>query len=115
MANRTEHARNVFAWLNGMKRDRDLTGFVVAFEIAQHINHNTGQGFPGLLRIAKNLCLSHSTVLAAVDRLEARGHLAIERGTAGRGHSHRYQMIIKCRPATFSTPEIVGQPTFSNP
>jgi DNA-binding MarR family transcriptional regulator len=99
---RTEHTRNVFAWLNQIKRDRELEGmavaFVVAFEIQQHINHHTGQGFPGMDRIAERTGFAESTVRAAVDRLEARGHLDIERGR-GRGHSHRYRMIIKPQPA----------------
>jgi len=123
MTNRTEHARNVFAWLNQVKRDRDLTGFVIAFEIAQHINHSTGEGYPSVRTIAKNLGLSRSTVIDAVDRLETRGHLAIERGTQGRGHSHRYRMIVKGRPADlletekgrradlFESVEKVAQPT----
>jgi|SRR6266851_2771097 DNA-binding MarR family transcriptional regulator len=99
MSERTEHTRTVFKWLNQVKHDRDLTGLAVAFEISQHVNHNTGEGYPSSTRIAKNLGLAHSTVLAAVDRLEARGHLSVERGRQGRGHSHRYRMIIKPRAA----------------
>jgi helix-turn-helix protein len=99
MGERTDHARNVFAWLNQLLGDRDLTGFAVAFCIAQHVNHNTGEGYPSAKRIATKTGLSESTVLAAIDRLELRGHLAIERGKQGRGHSNRYRMLIKPRPA----------------
>jgi DNA-binding transcriptional regulator YhcF (GntR family) len=102
MGERTDHTRKVFAWLNQIKRDRDLEGmpvaFLVAYEISQHINHQTGQGFPGTNRIATNVGIAESTVRAAVDRLEAYGHLEIERGR-GRGHSHRYRMTTKPQPA----------------
>jgi DNA-binding transcriptional regulator YhcF (GntR family) len=96
MGERTEHARNVFAWLNQIKRDREVPagGFKVAFEIAQHISHISGQGFPGMDRVAENIGFAESTVRKAVDQLEALGHLDIERGR-GRGNSHRYRMIIK--------------------
>jgi len=115
MGERTEHTRQVFACLNQLKRDRDLSAFVVAFEIAQHINHKSGEGYPSSTRIAKNLRLSHSTVLEAVERLEARGHLGIEHGMQGRGHSNRYRMIIKPRPADVSQrAKNVGQPESEN-
>jgi DNA-binding transcriptional MocR family regulator len=95
MTERTEHVRNVFAWLNQVLADHDLTGFVVAYVVAQHINHNSGEGHPSYRRIAQKTGLSKVTIIAAVDRLEANGHLAIERGQQGRGHSNHYRMIIK--------------------
>ena len=93
--------RDLFAWLNQVKADEGTppSAFKVAFEIGQYLNRGTGEAWPSAERIAKGIAMSKATVIAMVRLLEARGHLAVEPGSQGRGHSHRYRMSLKRQPA----------------
>ena len=95
------HTRNLHAWLNQVARDGSLphSAFKVAYIIGEHINRDSGEAWPSTARIAEGCALSQSTVVGLVRQLEAAGHLAIDPGSAGRGHSHRYRMILKYRGA----------------
>lgn len=43
-----QHTRRVFVWLNQIAHDKEVpsSAFRVAYVIAQHINEETGEGFP---------------------------------------------------------------------
>jgi hypothetical protein len=96
-----ENTRRIFVFLNQVKADPELTpsAFLVAFEITQRLWGADHEAWPGCRTMAKAIGMSEATVIAMVRRLEGRGHLAIESGHAGRGHSHRYRIIIKPQPA----------------
>jgi Helix-turn-helix domain len=87
--------RDLFLWLNAVKADRELppSAFLVAYEIGQHFNsRHGGAAWPGLETIAASIGLDKATVIRAVKRLRQRGHLLVEPGRSGRGHSNRYRM-----------------------
>jgi hypothetical protein len=97
---------DLFAWLDQVALDRDLpsSAFKVAYVIGEHINRVSGEAWPASRTIAKACALSQPTVIELVPKLVANGHLALEPGRAGRGHSHRYQMVLKDRRADHSRP-----------
>lgn len=98
---RSNHTRDLHAWLHQVALDRNLphTAFKVAYIIGEHVNRESGEAWPSTERIAQGCALKQSTVVGLVRRLEAAGHLAIDPGQAGRGKSHRYRMILKHRGA----------------
>jgi hypothetical protein len=93
----TKFTRSVFVWLDQVVGDEDLpsSAFKVAYVIAQCINEETGEGFPGTGTIAARIGMSQPTVIAMVRQLQVSGHLGVDPGRAGRGHSNRYRMIVK--------------------
>jgi hypothetical protein len=92
-----QHTRRVFVWLDQVALDKNLpaSAFKVAYVIAQHLNEESGEAFPGSDRIASNIAMSQATVIAMVRQLQKNGHLGVDPGCAGRGHSNRYRMIVK--------------------
>jgi hypothetical protein len=93
-------------WLNQVAADGELpsSAFKVAYIIGNFINRETGDAWPSTARIASRCALSQSNVVAMKDRLKARGHLEIEPGSPGRGHSNHYRMILKHQPTDTSLP-----------
>jgi hypothetical protein len=87
----------LFAWLNRIKADADLppSAFKVAFEIGQYFNRTTGEAWPSTETIGRGIAMSQATVINMAGRLAAAGHLHIEPGRPGRGHSNRYRMLEK--------------------
>lgn len=98
---RSNHTRDLHVWLHQVALDRELphTAFKVAYIIGEHVNRESGEAWPSTERIAQGCALKQSTVVGLVRKLEAAGHLAIDPGQAGRGHSHHYRTIIKHRGA----------------
>lgn len=93
-------ARNKWRWLDQVVVDDDLppSAFKVAYVIANHINRGSGDAWPSTSRIAKCIGMSKGTVVEMARRLENHGHIAVERGSQGRGHSHHYRMNLKPQP-----------------
>jgi DNA-binding MarR family transcriptional regulator len=94
---RTKQIREYFSWLRQVRDDHTLPdgAFNVAFTIGEHINRETGSAWPSTTRIAELVGRDQSTVLRSVRRLEKAGHIAIEPGKQGRGHAHRYRLVLK--------------------
>jgi hypothetical protein len=108
MSKGKDSTREMFAWLNQIKADGDAGALLVAFEIGQHINRQTGTAWPSTQTIATGIDKSQPYVVKMVARLKERGHLEVEAGSPGhpgRGHSNRYRIIVKhnsgdaCYPA----------------
>ncbi len=101
-----QHTRDLFKWLDQVALDSSLrpSAFKAAYVIAEHVNRETGEAWPSSTTIAARCGLSQPTVVELVRSLEAAGHLEIEPGRAGRGHSHRYRLITKYRSADVSSP-----------
>jgi hypothetical protein len=93
--------RSVFEWLDQVALDRNLpaSAFKVAYAIAQCLNEDSGEAFPGSDTIARRIGMSQATVIAMVRQLKTNGHLGVEPGRPGRGHSNRYRKIVKPQPA----------------
>jgi hypothetical protein len=89
--------RLLFVWLEQVEGDSELpaSAFKVAFRVGQRFDRDTLACFPGLQHIADKTKLRKETVSDGIARLAARGHLAVTPGSKGRGHSNRYEMIIK--------------------
>jgi Helix-turn-helix domain len=96
--NRRRDTRKLFDWLNQVKADREVTpsAFLVAFEIGQGFNAEYGgAAWPSSLTIAKAVGLSEPSIIRIVRQLAQRGHLKIDPGKQGAGHSNRYFMVLK--------------------
>jgi hypothetical protein len=65
--------------------------------------------WPSVRTISEAVGLSKSVVLDAVRLLQDHGHLEIEAGRQGRGHSNRYFMVPKGRPADLSDTAAKGR------
>src|SRR5437899_9544252 len=96
-----EFTGDIFRWLDQVAIDPDLppSAFKIAYVIAEHVNRQSGVAWPSSRTIAKACALSQPTVIELVPKLVTNGHLALEPGRAGRGHSHRYRLILKDQPA----------------
>lgn len=101
-----EHTRTIFAWLNQVKADTELpaSAFKVAYEISQYLSRTEGDAWPSCRTIGEGIGLSESTVIDMVSRLHRLGHLDLEPGRQGRGHSNRYRLNLKPQPAKVSDP-----------
>jgi hypothetical protein len=106
----SSRTRRLFLWMNQVKADPELSpvAFMVAYEIGQHFNSkHGGAAWPSSLTIATNIGVDKATVIRAVRQLRERGHLKVDPGKAGRGHSNRYRMAkpkIKGAAAHLSEP-----------
>jgi hypothetical protein len=96
--NRRRDTRKLFVWLNQVRADPVLSpvAFLVAYEIGQHFNaRHGGAAWPSSLTIASNIRMSERSVIRAAKLLAQRGHLKIDPGKAGRGHSNQYFMVLQ--------------------
>ena len=100
----SQFTSDIFRWLDQVAIDPDLppSAFKIAYVIAEHVNRQSGDAWPSSRTIATACALSQPTVIELVPKLVTNGHLALEPGRAGRGHSHRYRLIPKDRPVDHS-------------
>jgi len=89
--------RDLFAWLHQVNADADLPAAAtkIALAISYHINRGNGEAWPSTITLAERASVNKSTASRMVRLLETSGHLSVENGCQGRGHSHRYRTIIK--------------------
>jgi len=89
--------RDLFAWLHQVNADPDLSAAAtkIALAISYHINRGNGEAWPSTITLAERASVNKSTASRMVRLLETSGHLSVENGCQGRGHSHRYRTIIK--------------------
>jgi hypothetical protein len=89
--------RDLFAWLHQVNADPDLPAAAtkIALAISYHINRGNGEAWPSTITLAERASVNKSTASRMVRLLETSGHLSVENGCQGRGHSHRYRTIIK--------------------
>ena len=88
-----ELKRQRFAWLDQILVDPELpaSAFKVAYRIGQGFNDRdrNGEAYESCKTSATAIGMSEKTVIEMVRRLHARGHLRIEWGQQGRGHSEQ--------------------------
>ncbi|MGY3489629.1 biotin operon repressor [Bradyrhizobium sp. USDA 4011] len=84
----------IFAWLRQVHGDRTLhpTAFKLAFTISQFVNRKTGTAWPSLPTLAAAIGVTERAVIDLITRLEASGHLQVERHR-GRSRSNTYRLI----------------------
>jgi DNA-binding transcriptional MocR family regulator len=105
--NRRRDTRKLFVWLDQVRSDPELSSsaFKVAYEIGQHFNSgHGGAAWPSSLTIATNIGVGKATVIRMVQQLRERGHLKIDPGKAGRGHSNQYFMVVRKGSAAHPKP-----------
>jgi hypothetical protein len=88
----------LFRWLHQVNADCGLPPNSTKVAIALIADFNEAEGgmaWGGLQRIADRACLAKGTVFNIVRRLQERGHLRIEWGKPGKGHSNHYWMVEK--------------------
>jgi hypothetical protein len=88
----------IFRWLHQVNADADLplSAMKVAVRLCGDFNEEQGgMAWPSCSTIAAAIGLSKGTVINVIRALQARGHLRIEWGKQGRGHSNQYWMIEK--------------------
>ena len=95
----TKFTRQVFKWLAQVNADPELPANAtkVAVRLAPDFNEeHGGMAWPGLQTVADDIGLkSKVTIHNLIRRLQERGHLRIEWGRQGKGHSNHYWMILK--------------------
>src|SRR3974390_1068122 len=74
--------RDMFAWLNQVRSDPEITaaGFMVAFAISQYINRKSLKAWPSQKTLAGLARVTARAVQKTIDKLIERGHLSIEIG-----------------------------------
>jgi DNA-binding transcriptional MocR family regulator len=104
---RKAHTKRVCEWNAQVRHDAGVrhAAYRVASEIADHVNWETNEAWPSQKRLAERTGMSEGHVHASVHNLKERGHLDVTPGKPGRGHSNRYRLILKDRPAEASNAE----------
>jgi hypothetical protein len=92
----------VFAWLTQINADCELPPNAAKVAIAlaaDYFNEDEGgMAWAALQTIADDACLAKSTVMSMIRHLQTRGHLRVEWGKPGSGHSNHYWMVLKNEP-----------------
>jgi hypothetical protein len=113
-AKRDDYTRDRFSWLDQVAADPDLpaSAFKLAYAIATKLKRNSGsktlvsadtdrsevrEAWIGCQDLADKIAMSRPTVVEMGRRLERRGHLEIQPGRRGSGHSHHYRLVEKCQ------------------
>ena len=101
-----EFTKKIFTWLAQVKGDHASllpSAALAALELIEYFNEDEGgTAWPSCKTIASGIGRSEATVIAIIHQFEQRGHLRVEWGKQGRGHSNRYWMIIKPQQAKVS-------------
>jgi hypothetical protein len=95
---RDEFTSHIFAWLRQVFADRELpaTAFKLAFAVSQYVNSKTRKAWPSLPTLASDVDIDRRTGIRLIARLEAHGHLQVERHRIrGRNRSNTYRLNIK--------------------
>jgi hypothetical protein len=94
-----EFSNKTFKWLYQINSDFELPpiDMKVAVQLTVHFNEENdgGRAYPGLKFMGDAIGVSEPTMVRSIHRLERRGHLHVVWGSAGRGHSNQYWMIVK--------------------
>ena len=107
-----EFTRKVFRWLAQIKNDREMPNSraLFALQLIEHFNEGKGgAAWASCKRVAQGMGTSQATVINLFHLFERRGHLKVDWGTQGSGHSNRYSMIIKKGQPTNLSKTIKGQ------
>jgi hypothetical protein len=86
----------VFRWLHQVNEDVKLAASCtkVAVRLSPDFNEEQGgMAWSACKTMADDICTSKATVINAVRAMQARGHLRVEWGKPGRGHSNHYWMV----------------------
>jgi hypothetical protein len=99
-----QFTRQIFAWLAQIKDDRGLPASAALVVIDFFNEAEGGVAWASEKTIADGIGMSVGTVHTVIHKLGERGHLKIEWGKPGRGHSNHYWMRIKDQQAELFEP-----------
>jgi len=94
--------KQVFTWLRQIKNDHELppSAALCALQLTEHLNRrHGGAAWASCEHVANAIGMSKATVVTLLHLFERRGHLKVEWGKPGRGHSNQYWMILKGQSA----------------
>jgi hypothetical protein len=100
-----EFTAKIFRWLHQVNGDDKLPGSAikVAVRLASDFNEKLGgMAWPSCQTLSEDIGKSKATVIDMIRRLHARGHLQVEWGQQGKGHSNQYWLVEKGQPANLS-------------
>ncbi|WP_342711430.1 hypothetical protein AAFG13_06055 [Bradyrhizobium sp. B124] len=132
------YTKERFEWIDQVVADPELPASAtkVAYVIATSLWRNKGsitlvspevtaldnvrEAWIGTREIAEKIAMSRFTVMTVVNQLQERGHLEVDRGKQGRGHSNHYRLVRKgAHSSLFDTGKVklkksqkVHRPTF---
>jgi hypothetical protein len=91
-----DHTRNLFGWLSQVARDDGLppTAARLAIILSSYVNRESGDAWPAVPTLARNLGVVENSVRKALRAMVAAGHLEIDAG-GGRAATHRYRPVLK--------------------
>jgi hypothetical protein len=90
--------RQIFAWLRQVKNDHTLqpSAALLALQLTEHFNRRLGgAAWASCETLAAGVGMGKTTAVRLLHEFERRGHLKVEWGKQGRGHSNQYWMLIK--------------------
>jgi hypothetical protein len=93
--------KKIFDWLYQIKADRELppSAALFALQLITHFNEKRGGVcWASCQTIGDSIGMHESTAVRLYHLFERRGHLKVEWGKQGKGHSNRCWMIIQ-KPA----------------
>jgi hypothetical protein len=92
----SDHTRNLFGWLSQVARDDGLppTAARLAIVLSSYVNRESGDAWPAVPTLARNLGVVENSVRKALRAMVAAGHLEIDAG-GGRAATHRYRPVLK--------------------
>jgi Helix-turn-helix domain len=98
---RKAHNVRMWTWIKQVNRDRSLppSKTAVAVVLADRSNYEKPDTWPSIATIAEECGMAESSAVETIQKLIAAGHLNSTPGRRGRGHSTRYRLIVKPRPA----------------
>jgi hypothetical protein len=102
-----QFTRQAILWTDQVNEDYDLPlgGIKIATYLRRCFNEDHGGvAWPSAKTIGDHIGLSERTVIRVLRKLEERGHLRIDWGKQGRGHSSQYWMILKPAPTRVLKP-----------
>jgi Helix-turn-helix domain len=104
----------VFRWLHQVNADAKLPASAakVAIRLTPDFNEERGgMAWSAFKTMANDIGLSERHVIRAIRALEARGHLRVQWGKQGRGHSSQYWMLDR-EPDLFDDLKPAPAPVF---
>lgn len=104
----------IFRWLKQVNADPELPASAakVAIRLSPDFNEGLGgKAWSAFKTMGEDISLSERHVIRAIRALEARGHLRVQWGKQGRGHSSQYWMLER-EPDLFDDLKPAPAPVF---
>lgn len=97
-ASATAFTRDKFAWLSQIAHDATLppTAARLAIILSRYVNRETGDAWPSVTRLARELRVAENSIRSALKAMSAAGHLAIKFGGGAKIPNHYHPILKPC-------------------